>query len=114
MPSIDLDAVIAKRQEASGSIDTFTFTFAEREWTCKDPVTADDEWKSELEELQTDWEVAQMYLGDKQYAEFLEAGGRAGYVTLAIRAYTERMASRDRENRPTRRSTSSRKATRKR
>lgn len=105
--TIDMDAILAQREEATGSADTFSFTFKQQEWTCKDPITADDDWKDGLLDQQTDVEVAEYYLGEDQYAKFLEAGGRAGYVILAINQYMQKMKQDNEEGRPTRRSTSS-------
>ena len=107
MPTIDMDAILAQREEATGSPDSFAFTFRDREWTCTDPITAADDWKEALDELQGDVEVAEHYLGDDQYAAFVEAGGRAGYVLLAIAQYMKQVRAENDEGRPTRRSTSS-------
>lgn len=103
---INIDAILAKREEATGSKDTFTFQFKDRTWTAKDPIVADDEWKDELGELSGDVDVAEHYLGFDQYDEFLEAGGRAGYVLLAVKEFM-RNAVDETEQGPTRRSTSS-------
>ena len=105
MPAIDMDAILAQREEATGSSDTFAFTFKQKQWTCKDPITAEDEWKDGLLDLDTDVEVAEYYMGEAQYAEFLKAGGRAGYVILAINQYMQKMRQDNDEGRPTRRST---------
>lgn len=103
---INLDAILAKREESTGSKDNFTFEFAGKTWTAKDPIVADDEWKDELGELSGDVEVAEHYLGFDQYDEFLAAGGRAGYVLLAVKEFM-RNAVDESEQGPTRRSTSS-------
>jgi hypothetical protein len=54
------------------------------------PATGSDERKDGLLDLDTDVkvEVAEYYIGeDRQYAKFLEVGGRMGYVILAIKQY---------------------------
>lgn len=108
--SIDMDAILAQREEATGSADTFSFTFKGKEWHCKDPITADDEFKDALYDLETDLEVSEAYLGEEQYAEFVAAGGRAGYVILAINRYMQKMRQdQNNDGRPTRRLNSSAK-----
>lgn len=109
MSNIDMDAILAQRAEVTGSADTFAFTFKGKEWNCQDPITASDEWKDGLYDLDTDVEVAEYYLGEDQYAQFVEAGGRAGYVILAINQYMQRMRSENDNGRPTRRPNSSAK-----
>ncbi|WP_370944005.1 hypothetical protein AB5J62_33530 [Amycolatopsis sp. cg5] len=107
--TIDMDAILAQREEATGSADTFSFTFKGQEWVCQDPITASDEWKDGLLDLDNDIEVAEYYLGEDQYAKFVKAGGRAGYVILAINQYMQQMRQENEEGRPTRRRTSSAK-----
>ncbi|WP_263251636.1 hypothetical protein [Saccharopolyspora rosea] len=107
MPDIDMDALLAQREEATGSADTFAFTFAGQRWFAKDPIMADDDWKTELAELASDVEVAEHYLGAEQYERFVEAGGRNGVVLLAVREYTKRLQDEDAHGRPTPRSASS-------
>ncbi len=104
-----MDAILAQREEATGSADHFTFTFKAQEWSCTDPITAEDDWKDGLLDMQTDVEVAEYYLGEDQYATFVAAGGRAGYVILAINQYMQKMKQDNEDGRPTRRSTSSAK-----
>ncbi|QWF78701.1 hypothetical protein [Amycolatopsis sp. CA-230715] len=107
MSTIDIDAILAQREEATGSADTFSFTFKAKHWTCKDPITAEDDWKDGLLDLETDVEVAEHYLGEDQYSLFVDAGGRAGYVILAINQHMQKMRQETEDGRPTRRSTSS-------
>ncbi|MEV5543118.1 hypothetical protein AB0L13_40485 [Saccharopolyspora shandongensis] len=109
MSDIDMDSILAQREEATGSADTFGFTFAGQRWTAKDPVMADDEWKNELAELSSDVEVAVHYLGEDQYEQFVAAGGRNGIVLLAVREYTKQLQAEDSQGRPTPRSVSSAK-----
>lgn len=108
---IDLDAILAKRSETLGegagdAGDSFGFTFAGRRWTMRDPVLADDEWKDELAELETDIDVAEHYMGVEQYEEFIDAGGSSGRALLALSEYMK-LVSAENEAGPTRRSLSS-------
>ncbi|MGW1680556.1 hypothetical protein [Saccharopolyspora sp. NPDC002376] len=107
MSDIDMDAILAQREEKTGSADTFSFTFKGERWVAKDPVMADDAWKDDLADLATDVEVAEHYMGAEQYAKFIEAGGRNGVVLLAVAEHTKRMQAEDRDGRPTRSSVSS-------
>ena len=107
MSDIDLDAVLAKRQEVTGSEgDTFGFTFAGRRWTMVDPLLAEDDWKEELADLELDVDVARHYMGDDQYDEFIASGGKSGGALLALREYMQKVTD-EMEAGPTRRSTSS-------
>ncbi len=84
--AIDMDAVLAQREDATGAAgDTFAFTYKDQEWSCKDPLMADDDWKASLRDCVTDVDVAIHHLGEEQYEKFIDAGGRSGVVVLAIR-----------------------------
>ncbi|MER7014562.1 hypothetical protein ABT324_24320 [Saccharopolyspora sp. NPDC000359] len=107
MTGIDMDALLAQREEATGSPDTFAFTFKGEQWEAKCPIMADDEWKDELRELSHDIDVAEHYLGVEQYQRFTATGGRAGVVLLAVREYMRTQQDQDGQGRPTQRSTSS-------
>lgn len=113
MPSnnndIDLDAILAQRSEATGEVDTVPFTFAGEQWRIKHPLLGDDEWKAELEDLdeRDNVSVAEHYMGTEQYAKFVAAGGRSGYVVLIIREIGRDMTDLSPGGRPTRSSTSS-------
>ncbi len=107
MSTIDMDAILAQREEATGSADSFKFTFKGKDWVCMDPITADDDWKDGLLDLDTDVEVAEYYLGSDQYKTFVKEGGRAGYVILAINSYMQKMRQEQEDGRPTRQRTSS-------
>lgn len=107
-PSVDLDAILAQRAEATGGeIDTVAFTFAGQTWTCKHPLLADDEWKRGLDDLEGNDEVAAYYLGTEQYERFIDAGGRSGFVILVLREIGREMTDVAPGGRPTTRSTSS-------
>lgn len=84
--AIDMDAVLAQREDATGTAgDSFTFTYKQQSWVCKDPLMADDEWKVGLRECVTDVDVAIHHLGQDQYEKFVDAGGKSGVVVMAIR-----------------------------
>lgn len=104
---IDMDAILAQREEATGAADTFAFTFKSQRWTAKHPLLADDEWNEQLQELQGNVEVAEHYMGADQYEQFTEAGGYAGVVIFAVREEARRMANETTDGRPTRSSNSS-------
>jgi hypothetical protein len=106
MADIDMDAILAQREEATGSADTFGFTFKGQRWTAKHPLLADDEWNETLQDLEDTVEVAEHYMGADQYAKFTEAGGYAGIVIFAVREEGKRMAA-EVDGRPTRSSRSS-------
>lgn len=100
--TIDMDALLAQREEATGIPgDSFAFTYKGNEYVCKDPLLADDEWKSGLRECVTDVDVAIHHLGEEQYERFVEAGGKSGVVVLAIREQM-RLLSDTASERPTR------------
>ncbi|MFI0469297.1 hypothetical protein ACH347_34930 [Saccharopolyspora sp. 5N102] len=107
MSDIDMDAILAQREEKTGSADEFAFTFKGEQWRAKCPIMADDEWKDELRELTSDIDVAEHYLGVEQYERFVAAGGRAGVVVLAVREYMATQRAEDSQGRPTQRSASS-------
>lgn len=109
MTDIDMDAILAQREEATGSADTFAFTFKGQRWTAKHPLLADDEWNEQLRELNGNVDVAVHYMGEEQYDKFVEAGGYAGVVIFAVREEARRMADETADGRPTRSSRSSAK-----
>jgi hypothetical protein len=104
---IDMDAILAQREEATGSADTFGFTFKGQRWTAKHPLLADDDWNEQLQELDDTVDVAAHYMGEEQWEKFAAAGGYAGIVIFAVREEGKRMTSEVNE-RPTRSSKSSR------
>lgn len=109
----DLDTIVAQRREAVGG-DDITFTWAGEQYRFPHPLLASDEWKEEVAEADQD-DVSQVraMLGDEQYDKFHDAGGQAGFVMLLVQKVTkglqDEMSDDSGENRPTRRSTSSRK-----
>jgi hypothetical protein len=104
---IDMDAILAQREEATGSADSFGFTFKGQRWTAKHPLLADDAWGEQLAELTETVDVAAHYMGEEQWERFVAAGGYAGIVIFAVREEGKRMTAEN-EGSPTRSSTSSR------
>lgn len=99
---IDMDAVLAQREDATGTAgDSFTFTYKAQQWICKDPLLAEDAWKSDLRECVTDVDVAIHHLGEEQYEKFVDAGGKSGVVVLAIREQMNSLTAES-QGRPTR------------
>ncbi len=103
-----MDAILAQREEATGSADTFGFVFKGERWTAKHPLLADDDWNDELQDMQETIDVAAHYMGAEQWDKFVAAGGFAGIVIFAVREEGKRMAG-EVDGRPTRSSTSSAK-----
>ncbi|MFI2216524.1 hypothetical protein ACH47B_06530 [Rhodococcus sp. NPDC019627] len=104
--AIDLDAMLAKREEAVGSRDQFPFGFAGRVWWSMDPTLADDDWTAELRAISEDpdtvpGDVTAHYLGEEQWAEFKAAGGSSSLWSQALNAYLERQQSLDDAGNPT-------------
>jgi hypothetical protein len=104
---IDLDAMLAKREEEVGSPDRFPFTFKGETWWGLDPILASDEWKDELREISNDEDVtpadvAEHYLGEEQWARFVAAGGSSGLWSQALSQYLDNQRSADESGDPTR------------
>ncbi|QOV99505.1 hypothetical protein [Rhodococcus pyridinivorans] len=98
-PIVDLDAILAKRQETVGSRDRFPAAAYGQTWWVMDPKLADDEWLDDLEDLSDEGagpiELAEHYLGAEQWKKFKEAGGRASDVLAIIDQYMEYQAALD-------------------
>lgn len=121
--AINLDAILAKREEEVGSRDRFPFVFGGKTWWAMDPTLADDAWQDELHDLGMEEDedgnliesddvdtvaIAEHYLGVDQWKKFVEAGGQSSYFLHALRIHAEQSTGKDSEGRPTRRSRSSR------
>lgn len=128
MADIDLDKIIAQREEArakDGSNvfkfefdgetfektegDTFSFKFKERDWVVRDPQFLLDEEKDQLSPLRFDADVAAWYMGEGQYDEFVRAGGESWMFLKAFSDYQKRIQDENQGN-PTRLNRSSRRA----
>ncbi|MCY1656368.1 hypothetical protein OVA21_03920 [Dietzia sp. SL131] len=114
---IDIDAMLAKREEVVGSADRFPFIALGETWWCIDPRLADDSLQYDLEDLRDDLDdgeidssefrtaLIDLYLGDEQGEKFRATGGQMKHINAALEAYADTQAD------PTRRSS---RATRRR
>lgn len=97
-PIVDLDAILAKREEEVGSRDRWPASAYGRVWWLMDPKLADDDWLDELDAIVDDGggpvDIAAHYLGD-QWEEFKKAGGRATDVLAMVEQYAEYQAALD-------------------
>lgn len=110
---IDIDAMLAKREEAIGSKDQFPFVALGETWWCIDPRLADDSLQDDVEDLRDDLDegditspefrssLIDLYLGDEQGEKFREAGGQMKHINAALEVYADTQAD------PTRRSSRS-------
>lgn len=86
----DMDAFLEQRAEATGrAADQGSFRHKGQEWHFTHPAYASDEWSRQLEELEEDEDanvrdLAQHYLGEEQFARYLEAGGTAMTAVTAV------------------------------
>lgn len=98
-PIVDLDAILAKRQEEVGSRDQFPAAAYGSTWWVMDPKLAPDEWLDELEDLRNEEagtvDLAAHYLGPEQWEKFRAAGGRASDVLSIVEQYVEYQAALD-------------------
>lgn len=97
---IDIDAMLAKREEEVGYKDRFPFIAAGKTWWAVDPTLAADEWLDELDELNDERDdddaptgdyrdgLVDLYLGDQAEA-FRAAGGQSRHLNAALRIYLE-------------------------
>lgn len=95
---IDIDAMLAKREEEIGSTDRFPFIARQGTWWAIDPSLASDEWQDQLDDLNADkedgaitaadyrQELIDLYLGEKA-EEFREAGGELKHLNAALEIY---------------------------
>ncbi|WP_151530528.1 MULTISPECIES: hypothetical protein [Corynebacterium] len=88
MSAIDLDAILAQRAEATGVEEgRIPFTFKGETFTFRDPVLLDDEDQEELEYIvdsESLSEVAEFWLGEKEWERFRAAGGTAPMFRFLI------------------------------
>lgn len=106
--AIDIDAMLAKREEEVGSRDRFPFVFNGELFWGMDETLADDEWTEELFQLSNDedmrpWDIAAHYLGgEDEYERFKAAGGSANKWAKIRAEYRSRQDEVDGEGNPTR------------
>ena len=111
--TINIDAMLAKREEELGSADRFPFIAKGETWQAVDPSLADDDWQNELDDLRADLDddeltisefrdaLIDLYLGDEQAERFRAAGCEFRHLNAALEIYAEQKAD------PTRRSSRS-------
>ncbi|QOC55712.1 tail assembly chaperone [Gordonia phage Archimedes] len=128
MADIDLDTIIAQREEARAKDganlykfefddqvfektegDTFSFRFKDKDWIVRDPQFLTDDEKDQLSPLRFDADVAAWYLGESQYDKFVEAGGESWMFLKAFTDYQKKVTEENQGN-PTRPNRSSRRA----
>lgn len=107
--SINLDEILAKRKEATGSYNTFPFDLFGKTWTCVAPDLGDDEHKARLAQLQADGEdgllsehdaaieFVDLWLGEEQADEWRKECAKVGIsstwpIREALRIYAERVS----------------------
>lgn len=107
---IDIDAMLAKREETIGSKDRFPFVVLGETWWCLDPRLSDDSFQDELTELRDDLdegeidsvefrtELIDLYLGDEQGEKFRAAGGQVKHLNAALEAYADTAADPTRKS----------------
>lgn len=128
MADIDLDLIIAQREEARAKEgatvitfdfdsvtnektegDTFSFKYRDREWFVRDPQFLTDDEKDQLSPLRYDADVAAWYMGESQYDEFESQGGESWMFLRAFTKYQKQVQDESQGN-PTRLNRSSRRA----
>lgn len=130
MADINLDAIIAQREEARAEAgatlilftyedqtfektegDTWTFRFLDRDWVARHPQYLLDAEKDQLSPITFDADVAAWYLGEDRYDEFVEAGGESWMFLQAFTDFQKKVRNSI-EGNPTRQNRSSRRAQR--
>ena len=83
--AIDLDALMAQRQEATGvEGNRVPFTFKGDTFTFKDPFFLTDEELEELDELpEFGPDVCAWFMGEEEYDRFITAGGSSNLWAMA-------------------------------
>lgn len=89
--AIDLDALVAQREEATGIVDgRVPFTFKGQTFTFMDPITVSDEKLAEIVDSDFGPDVCIEYMGEEEYVRFVEAGGNSSLWGLAFKAYLDK------------------------
>lgn len=127
MTDIDLDAIVAQREEARAQEgatlipfefdgetyektegDTFTFNFKKVTYYVRDPRFLLDDEKVQLEPIMGDIDITCWYLGEAQFDKFIEAGGESWMFLKAFEAFRESVKD-EVSGRPTQSNRSSRR-----
>lgn len=118
--SLNLEALIAQRAEATGVHgERVPFTFGDKTFDFRDPLLLSDEDKDELSELEWDADVAEWYMGEEQYQDFVsttvtingvEHRGSANFFMLVFMEYQKTAQGTDESGKASRLNRSSRRA----
>lgn len=88
---IDLDAMIAQREEATGVADgRVAFSYHGKTFTFKDPLSLSDDEKAELLDIELDVDFAEFFMGD-EWPKFVKEGGASSLFALAFAEHEERV-----------------------
>ena len=129
MADIDLDAIIAQREEARAKEgaklipfefdgqkyektegDTFSFMFNGVEWFVRDPRFLTDDEKDQMEDgVNGDIDVTCWYLGEEQFDKFMSKGGESWMFLKAFSEFQEKLRD-ETAGKPTQRNRYSRRA----
>ncbi|MGP9760240.1 hypothetical protein [Corynebacterium sp. AOP12-C2-36] len=118
--SINLDELLAQREEATGiSGERVAFEFTARkgehkgkklEFTFRDPATLTDEESEDLVEVpQHGVDLTVWYMGDDEYDRFRDVGGESWMFLQVMKEHAEKIQGVDSQGRPTRQNRSSRR-----
>lgn len=111
MSTYNLTEIVQQRTEAIGS-DKIEFEWAGETFSIVHPLFADDDFKEDLADIETDVELAHHYLGDEQYERFRDLGGKSGFIGLLLAQVQKDSAAVDADGNPTPSSRSSNRAQR--
>lgn len=128
MADIDLDAIVAQREEARAKEgdkpitfefdgekyektagDTFTFGFQGADYAVRDPRYVTDEEQEQLEAVSGSIDVTCWYLGEEQFDKFIEAGGQSWMFMRVIEDFQKTIRD-EAQGKPTRQNRSSRRS----
>lgn len=123
--SINLNELIEQRAEATGVAgDRATFEFGGKTFSFRDPMMLSDDEKDELALLNYDADVAEWYMGEEEYDEFItteaeftgpdgkkfKKSGSSSFFVLALQEYVRTARDVDAEGNPMMPNRSSRRA----
>lgn len=121
----NLNELLKQRAEATGVAgDQIPFEFGNKTFSFFDPMLLDDEAKEELAALSHDVDIAEFYMGEKQYDEFvsttativlddgteMKVKGSSSIFMLAFREHIKGLTDIDADGNPTTSNRSSRRA----
>lgn len=107
---IDLDALLAKRAEATGVAEGLVpFTFKGEQFTFRDHMSLTDDDVDELADLDHGADICAFYMGD-DYERFIAAGGSSNLWSIAFQDHQRRSVALNEAGHPTRSNRSQRRA----